>query len=101
MTSMSSREFNQDTGKAKKLAEKEPVFITDRGEPSHVLLSMKEYSRLAYGGKSISDLLSMDDDVDFDSPKMDDIDFKPMDFDDVHTRHERPVRTPKKAIRAG
>lgn len=81
MIVMSSREFNQDTGKAKKLAENEPVFITDRGEPSHVVISMKDYSKLAYGGKSISDLLSMDDDIDFDPPKMDDIDIKPMEFD--------------------
>lgn len=81
MTLMSSREFNQDTGKAKRLAEKEPVFITDRGEASHVLLSMKEYTKLANQGQSIFDLLSMDDDIDFDPPKLDDIDFKPMEFD--------------------
>ena len=81
MTVMSSREFNQDTGKAKKLAEQEPVFITDRGEASHVLMSMKEYAKLASQGKSISDLLAMDDDIDFDPPKLDDIDFKPMEFD--------------------
>lgn len=81
MTSMSSREFNQDTGKAKKLAEKEPVFITDRGEPSHVLLSVKEYARLAYGGRSLSDMLSMDDDIDFDPPKLDDSFFRPAEFD--------------------
>lgn len=83
MTLMSSREFNQDTGKAKKLAEKEPVFITDRGEPSHVLLSIAEYAKLANQRKSIADLLSMgpEDDIDFDPPKMDDIDFKPMEFD--------------------
>lgn len=83
MTLMSSREFNQDTGKAKKLAENEPVFITDRGEPSHVLLSIKEYAKLANHGKSIADLLSMgpDDDIEFDPPKMDDIDFKPVEFD--------------------
>ncbi|WP_438752594.1 type II toxin-antitoxin system Phd/YefM family antitoxin [Pararhizobium sp. O133] len=46
MTTMSSREFNQETGRAKKAAEIEPVFITDRGEPSHVLLSIEEYRKL-------------------------------------------------------
>jgi len=81
VTLMSSREFNQDTGKAKKMAEKEPVFVTDRGETTHVLLSMKEYVKLAGKGRSLSDMLSMDDDIDFDPPKMDDIDFKPMEFD--------------------
>ena len=81
MTLMSSREFNQDTGKAKKLAEKEPVFITDRGETSHVLLSIQEYSKLASQGKSLSDMLAMDDDIEFDPPKLDDIDFTPVEFD--------------------
>ena len=81
MTLMSSREFNQDTGKAKKLAEQEPVFITDRGETSHVLLSIQEYSKLASQGKSLSDMLAMDDDIEFDPPKLDDIDFKPVEFD--------------------
>ncbi|MBX9458470.1 MAG: type II toxin-antitoxin system Phd/YefM family antitoxin [Rhizobium sp.] len=81
MTLLSSREFNQDTGKAKRLAEKEPVFITDRGAVSHVLLSVSEYERLASSGKNIADLLSMDDDIDFDPPRMGDIEFKPMEFD--------------------
>ncbi len=36
-TRISSREFNQDTSKAKKAAEKGPVYITDRGRPAHVL----------------------------------------------------------------
>jgi hypothetical protein len=31
ITTLSSREFNQDTGRAKKLAGNGPVFITDRG----------------------------------------------------------------------
>ncbi len=45
-TTFSSREFNQDTGRAKKAASKGPVFITDRGRPAHVLLSIREYQRL-------------------------------------------------------
>ena len=31
MTTMSSREFDQDTARAKKAAKRGPVFITDRG----------------------------------------------------------------------
>jgi len=81
MTLMSSREFNQDTGKAKKLAEQEPVFITDRGELSHVLLSIEDYNKLAFQGKSIADLLAMEDDIDFDPPKMDDSFLRPAEFD--------------------
>jgi antitoxin (DNA-binding transcriptional repressor) of toxin-antitoxin stability system len=44
-TNMSSREFNQDTSRAKKAAQAGPVFITDRGRPGHVLLTIEEYER--------------------------------------------------------
>ncbi len=43
---VSSREFNQNTGGAKKAAERGPVFITDRGRPSYVLLSFDAYEKL-------------------------------------------------------
>ena len=51
MTTMTSREFNQDTGRAKREAEKLPVIITDRGKPSHVLMSYAEYARIQTGRK--------------------------------------------------
>lgn len=55
---LTSREFNQDTARAKREAEHGPVFITDRGEPSHVLMTIDEYRRLAgEGRKSIAELL--------------------------------------------
>lgn len=59
ITTLSSREFNQDTGGAKKAAAHGPVFITDRGEPSHVLLSIKEFRRLTGGHRKIADALAM------------------------------------------
>ncbi|MCL4423032.1 MAG: type II toxin-antitoxin system Phd/YefM family antitoxin [Actinobacteria bacterium] len=43
---MSSREFNQDTSRAKKAAAGGPVFITDRGKPAHVLLTFAAYQGL-------------------------------------------------------
>ena len=43
---MTSREFNQNTSKAKHLAKHGPVFITDRGRVTHVLLSEAEYQQL-------------------------------------------------------
>jgi prevent-host-death family protein len=43
---LSSREFNQDTARAKRAAKNGPVFITDRGKPSHVLMSIEEFERL-------------------------------------------------------
>jgi len=43
---MTSRDFNQDTSRAKKAAERGPVFITDRGRPAHVLLTFEAYEKL-------------------------------------------------------
>ena len=43
---MSSREFNQNTGEAKKAAEQGPLTITDRGRPSFVLLRYEDYCAL-------------------------------------------------------
>lgn len=59
ITAVTSREFNQDTGGAKKSAEQGPVFITDRGRPAHVLLSIREYRRLTGADRKICDLLAM------------------------------------------
>ena len=82
-TTLSSREFNQDTGKAKRAAKQGPVFITDRGKPSLVLLSIEEYRRLAGPKKSIIDLLSMGDEdtFDFEPPRLEGPFWKPVDFD--------------------
>ena len=46
MKTISSREFNHDVGGAKRAANQGPVVITDRGEPSHVLLSIDTYRAL-------------------------------------------------------
>ena len=40
MTTITSRYFNQHTSKVQKAAERAPVIITRRGEPSHVLMSI-------------------------------------------------------------
>jgi len=72
ITTLSSREFNQETGRAKKAARSGPVFITDRGRPSHVLLSIKEYQEITSKGKSIVDLLAMPDAdlIEFEPPRL-------------------------------
>ena len=59
VTTISSREFNQDAGGAKKAADKGPVIITDRGRPAHVLLSFSDYQRFVGAGPSLSDALAM------------------------------------------
>jgi len=72
VTTLSSREFNQDTSRAKKAASKGPVFITDRGKPAHVLLSIEEYRRLAGGRRNIADALAMPgaEEIEFDPPRV-------------------------------
>ena len=78
-----SREFNQDVGGAKRAAAEGPVFITDRGETSHVLLSIEEYNRLKGGSRTIVDMLGMRDgaDIEFEPPRFDDLP-RPVDFGD-------------------
>jgi len=66
ITTMSSREFNQDTSGAKKAANHGPVFITDRGKPAHVLLSIEQYQKLTSTQASIVDLLVMPDPLEVD-----------------------------------
>lgn len=56
-TRLSSREFNQETGRAKRAARKGPVIITERGRPAHVLLTFDAYQRLAQAGGNILDAL--------------------------------------------
>lgn len=79
---MTSRAFNQDVGKAKKLASKDPVFITDRGKLAHVLLSAETYQKLL-NKQNIVDLLAMNygSDIDFDVPKITQKLYRPEDFD--------------------
>jgi len=82
-TTISSRKFNQDRSAAKKLAQQGPVIITDRGRPTHVLMTHEEYERLATRPKSIVEMLAQPgaDDDDFEIPKLKGPLFKPIDFD--------------------
>lgn len=59
ISTMSGREFNQAVSEAKKAANLGPVFITDRGRPAHVLMSMAHYQQLTGGQPKIGELLSM------------------------------------------
>jgi prevent-host-death family protein len=70
ITTLSSRQFNQDAGKAKKAASAGPVIITDRGRPAHVLLTFDDYQKIAGTRGNIADLLAMPaiDDVDLAIP---------------------------------
>jgi len=71
-TTLSAREFNQDTSRAKKATRKGPVFITDRGRPAHVLMTIEHYQKLAGSQSNIVDLLAMPEPgtLDFDAPRL-------------------------------
>ena len=71
ITTISSRAFNQDTSGAKKAARQGPVFITDRGKPAHVLLSIEDYQKLTGLNADIVDLLVMPEaaDIDFETER--------------------------------
>ena len=82
VTTISSREFNQDTSGAKKAAKRGPVVITDRGRPAHVLLSIDQYQRLAGGRQSVLDALAQTrgGDFEFKPPRLRRGLFKPADL---------------------
>lgn len=63
MKTVSSRDFNQDVSAAKRIAREEPLFVTDRGRPTHVLMSIEAYRGLAGRRESIVDLLAVSDPV--------------------------------------
>lgn len=73
ITTLSSRELNQDVGRAKRATADGPVFITTRGKRTQVLLSYEEYERLTGGRRTLAALLAMPDggkgaDVELDIP---------------------------------
>ena len=72
ITTFSSREFNQDAGRAKKATAEGPVFITDRGRARHVLLSIEDYRRLTGERRSIVEALAMPgaETIDFEPPRV-------------------------------
>lgn len=69
ITTLTSRELNQDVTRAKNAALKGPVIITDRGKPAHVLLSIQEYRLLTRQRRNIADALAM--------PGIENVEFEP------------------------
>lgn len=59
ITTVTSRELNQDVARAKRASKFGPVFITTRGKPAHVLLSIEDYRRMAGERRNLADALSM------------------------------------------
>ncbi|MBB4279528.1 type II toxin-antitoxin system prevent-host-death family antitoxin [Rhizobium mongolense] len=59
ITTISSREFQQNANQAQKATRQGPVFITNRGRTAQVLLSIEDYHRLTGKRQNIADLLAM------------------------------------------
>ncbi|WP_454918761.1 type II toxin-antitoxin system Phd/YefM family antitoxin [Xanthobacter sediminis] len=72
ITTLSSRELNHDVSSAKKAAQNGPVIITDRGKPSHVLMTWDEFQRLTGPRRSLAEALAMPglSEIDFDPPRV-------------------------------
>lgn len=84
VTTLSSREVNQDLGRAKRASNSGPVIITDRGRPSHVLLSFEEYQRLTGQHRQVNiiDELGLPpgvEDIEVEFPRSRDV-VRPADF---------------------
>ena len=58
ITTLTSREFNQDVGRAKRAASSGPVFVTDRGRPSLVLVTYEDWLQLSGKSTSIAEALA-------------------------------------------
>ena len=92
VTTITSREFIQDKGRAKREATKGPVFITTRGAVSHVLLTKEEFDRreLSYRGngrtaetpRNLAEMLAHPEgvDIDFEVPEFKGV-FEGFEFD--------------------
>lgn len=71
ITKVSSRELNQDIGKAKRAAQSGPVVITDRGKEAFVLLTVDAYRKLTGEKRSLANALTMTEvaEIDFEPPR--------------------------------
>ena len=46
MRTVTSRELDRHTGSVKRATRDEPAFVTTRGEPTHVLMTIDDYARM-------------------------------------------------------
>ena len=85
MTTITSQQFNRDSGRAKRAAADGTVIVTDRGRPAHVLMTFEDYRRLT-GGPTIGERIGMQptntvlDEAELDPPRAV-LGFRPADLD--------------------
>jgi prevent-host-death family protein len=82
MPIMSMRQNSQDSSGVIRAASKAPVFLTNRGKTTHVVMSIEEYERMNGKKKSIVDMLRHpeSDHIEFDPPKLEGPLFIPADL---------------------
>lgn len=82
MNTITSSAFNRDSGAAKRASADGVVIITDRGTPSHVLMTYDEYQRLTTKQRTIGEALAMPEaaDIEFDPTPLN-IALEPATFD--------------------
>jgi prevent-host-death family protein len=70
ITTLTSREFNQDRARAKRAARQGPVIVTERGKPDLVLMTFEEFQKRQGKSPSLGDLLSCPEiaEIEFDLP---------------------------------
>lgn len=85
MSVVSMRQYSQDSSGVVRAASKAPVFLTNRGKATHVVMSIGEYEKLHGPTKSILDTLRQpggrEYDFEFDAPKLGGELFRPVDFE--------------------
>ncbi|HWW70724.1 MAG TPA: type II toxin-antitoxin system Phd/YefM family antitoxin [Duganella sp.] len=69
-TTLPIQDFIQNAADAANAADNEPVFITERGRTTHVLLKFSDYQRLIREHRNMAELLAV--------PDMADIEFEPV-----------------------
>jgi hypothetical protein len=78
-----SEAFDHQVDDAMKLAQEGPVFITEDGYKTHVLLSIEEYRKISDKGLNIGDMLSNTAaaEIDFELPPREMQAFSSLDAD--------------------
>ena len=70
MAEVTAPDFDRDVSAARRAASQGPVIITDRGQPSYVLLSIEDYRRLLAEERSIIEWVSAADDLDLEPGRL-------------------------------
>jgi len=82
ISTFSSHEFNQHVAAARKAASADNlVYILDRGQPAHVLMSIDKFRKMSGQTQNILDMLAMPEaaEIDFDFERIQDLP-RPLDL---------------------